>query len=189
LEDLKDLFTCEDLLNLPRLLTIRRKIMAKAAKQTQNRVATAKQFRAIVYKFAKIVQQDKKIADKYWFRLWKQVEAVLAANNPKGVMANQISDWFESDELPGYLLANLQLDFDGKGSKIHKPTRKAKIQSESKPKASKPKAKPKASPVQSNDLDDLKVRMTIVEGDIAEMSESIQTIKSGMESILAHLQG
>ena len=167
--------------------------MAKAAKQTENRVATAKQFRAIVYKFAKIVQQDKKIADKYWFRLWKQVEAVLAANNPKGVMANQISDWFESDELPGYLLSNLQLDFDGKGSKIHKPTRKAKIQSESKPKASKaapkPKAKPKASPMQSNDLDDLKVRMTIVEGDIAEMSESIQTIKSGMESILAHLQG
>lgn len=161
--------------------------MAKAAKQTENRVATAKQFRAIVYKFAKIVQQDKKIADKYWFRLWKQVEAVLAANNPKGVMANQISDWFESDELPGYLLANLQLDFDGKGSKIHKPTRKAKSQkktSESKPKASKPKAK-----LQSNDLDDLKVRMTIVEGDIAEMSESIQTIKSGMESILAHLQG
>lgn len=154
--------------------------MAKAAKQTQNRVATAKQFRAIVYKFAKIVQQDKKIADKYWFRLWKQVEAVLAANNPKGVTSNQISDWFESDELPGYLLANLQLDFDGKGSKIHKPTRKAKIQSES---------KPKASPMQSNDLDDLKVRMTIVEGDIAEMSESIQTIKSGMESILAHLQG
>lgn len=163
--------------------------MAKAAKQTENRVATAKQFRAIVYKFAKIVQQDKKIADKYWFRLWKQVEAVLAANNPKGVTSNQISDWFESDELPGYLLSNLQLDFDGKGSKIHKPTRKAKSQkktSESKP---KPKAKPKASPMKSNDLDDLKVRMTIVEGDIAEMSESIQTIKSGMESILAHLQG
>lgn len=167
--------------------------MAKSAQNKIDRVATAKQFRAIVYKFAKIVQQDKKIADKYWFRLWKQVEAVLAANNPKGVMANQISDWFQSDELPGYLLANLQLDFDGKGSKIHKPTRKAKSQkktSESKPKASpKPKAKPKASPMQSNDLDDLKVRMTIVEGDIAEMSESIQTIKSGMESILAHLQG
>lgn len=167
--------------------------MAKSAQNKIDRVATAKQFRAIVYKFAKIVQKDKKIADKYWFRLWKQVEAVLAANNPKGVMANQISDWFQSDELPGYLLANLQLDFDGKGSKIHKPTRKAKSQkktSESKPKASpKPKAKPKASPMQSNDLDDLKVRMTIVEGDIAEMSESIETIKSGMESILAHLQG
>jgi len=163
--------------------------MAKAAKQTENRVATAKQFRAIVYKFAKIVQQDKKIADKYWFRLWKQVEAVLAANNPKGVMANQISDWFESDELPGYLLANLQLDFDGKGSKIHKPTRKAKSQKASPKPAPKATPKPKASPMQSNDLDDLKVRMTIVEGDIAEMSESIQTIKSGMESILAHLQG
>jgi len=161
--------------------------MAKAAKQTENRVATAKQFRAIVYKFAKIVQQDKKIADKYWFRLWKQVEAVLAANNPKGVTSNQISDWFESDELPGYLLANLQLDFDGKGSKIHKPTRKAKSQKASSKPASKAAPKPKAS--QSNDLDDLKVRMTIVEGDIAEMSESIQTIKSGMESILAHLQG
>jgi hypothetical protein len=104
-------------------------------------------------------------------------------------MANQISDWFESDELPGYLLANLQLDFDGKGSKIHKPTRKAKSQKASPKPAPKATPKPKASPMQSNDLDDLKVRMTIVEGDIAEMSESIQTIKSGMESILAHLQG
>lgn len=163
----------------------------KTLAHKKDRLCSAKQFRAIVYKFAKVVQEQKNIPDIYWFRLWKQVEAVLASNNPKGVSSLQISEWFESDELPGYLLANLQLNFEGKKSKTHKPSRKVIApKSKAKPKAApKPKAKPKASPEQSNDLDDLKVRMTIVEGDIAEMSESIETIKSGMESILAHLQG
>ena len=156
----------------------------KALAHKKDRLCSAKQFRAIVYKFAKVVQEQKNIPDIYWFRLWKQVEAVLAANNPKGVSSLQISEWFKSNELPGYLLANLQLDFEGKKSKTHKPSRKVTA-----PKSkAKPKATPKAAP-KSNDLKDLEARMTFVEGQVSEMSESIETIKSGMESILAHLQG
>ena len=167
--------------------------------QKKDRLCSAKQFRAIVYKFAKVVQEQKSIPDMYWFRLWKQVEAVLASNNPKGVTSFQISEWFESDTLPGYLLANLQLDFEGRGkAKTHKANRKVKAAP--KPKATKTAPKPKAEPkskatpkpkatAKSNDLKDLEIRMTFVEGQVSEMSESIETIKSGMESILAHLQG
>jgi len=154
----------------------------------KDRICSAKQFRAIVYKFAKVVQEQKNIPDIYWFRLWKQVEAVLAANNPKGVSSLQISEWFKSNELPGYLLANLQLDFEGKKSKTHKPSRKVTAPKSKAKEAPKPAPKAKATP-KSNDLKDLEARMTFVEGQVSEMSESIETIKSGMESILAHLQG
>lgn len=167
--------------------------MAKPA-QNQDRIATAKQFRAIVFKFAKQIQELENIQDIYWFRLWKQVQAVIASNNPKGVTSGQVSNWFSSDELPKYLIANLQLDFEEKGTnqKSKKTTAKPIAKKVSKKPAKKPTTvseKPTKTPKESPKFKELEARMTFIEGEVSEMSESIQTIKSGMESILAHLQG
>ena len=167
--------------------------MAKPA-QNQDRIATAKQFRAIVFKFAKQIQELENIQDIYWFRLWKQVQAVIASNNPKGVTSGQVSNWFSSDELPKYLIANLQLDFEEKGTnqKSKKTTAKPIAKKVSKKPAKKPTTvseKPTKTPKESPKFKELEGRMTFIEGEVSEMSESIQTIKSGMESILAHLQG
>ena len=167
--------------------------MAKPA-QNQDRIATAKQFRAIIFKFAKQIQELENIQDIYWFRLWKQVQAVIASNNPKGVTSGQVSNWFSSDELPKYLIANLQLDFEEKGTnqKSKKTTAKPIAKKVSKKPAKKPTTvseKPTKTPKESPKFKELEARMTFIEGEVSEMSESIQTIKSGMESILAHLQG
>jgi len=167
--------------------------MAKPA-QNQDRIATAKQFRAIVFKFAKQIQELENIQDIYWFRLWKQVQAVIASNNPKGVTSGQVSNWFSSDELPKYLIANLQLDFEEKGTnqKSKKTTAKPIAKKVSKKPVKKTPTvseKPTKTPKESPKFKELEARMTFIEGEVSEMSESIQTIKSGMESILAHLQG
>jgi len=167
--------------------------MAKPA-QNQDRIATAKQFRAIVFKFAKQIQELENIQDIYWFRLWKQVQAVIASNNPKGVTSGQVSNWFSSDELPKYLIANLQLDFEEKGTnqKSKKTTAKPiakKVSKKPVKKAPTVSEKPTKTPKESPKFKELEARMTFIEGEVSEMSESIQTIKSGMESILAHLQG
>lgn len=174
--------------------------MAKPA-QNQDRIATAKQFRAIIFKFAKQIQELENIQDIYWFRLWKQVQAVIASNNPKGVTSGQVSNWFSSDELPKYLIANLQLDFEekGKNQKSKKTTAKPIAKKVSKKPAKKTikvsekpttvSEKPTKTPKESPKFKELEARMTFIEGEVSEMSESIQTIKSGMESILAHLQG
>lgn len=167
--------------------------MAKPA-QNQDRIATAKQFRAIIFKFAKQIQELENIQDIYWFRLWKQVQAVIASNNPKGVTSGQVSNWFSSDELPKYLIANLQLDFEekGKNQKSKKTTAKPiakKVSKKPAKKTIKVSEKPTKTPKESPKFKELEARMTFIEGEVSEMSESIQTIKSGMESILAHLQG
>jgi hypothetical protein len=186
---------------------------------TVDAVATVKQFRAVVFKMSKIVQNAKGIEDKFWFRLWKQVEAVLARHNPEGVTKAQVTAWFKTDKLPDYLIGNLNLvelvdlkskpaqDWSKKKTgvqpKAEKITTKDKAKAKgkalvpvTKPKASKPAPKaskpaPKASKpapkavIESNKTQEaFEARLTFLEGEVSNMSESIETIKSGMEMIL-----
>lgn len=112
--------------------------MAKSATATTPKLATVKQFRAVVFKFAKQIQALRSVEDKFWFRLWKQVEAVLARHNPEGVTAEQVQAWFKTTDLPDYLVGNLQLDeLIDKGSKPLQAEKWAKSKTGKQPKTEK----------------------------------------------------
>lgn len=110
--------------------------MAKSTAVQTPKLATVKQFRAVVFKFAKQIQALRSVEDKFWFRLWKQVEAVIARHNPEGVTAEQVQAWFKTTDLPDYLVGNLQLDeLIDKGSKPLQPKKWAKSKTGKQPKA------------------------------------------------------
>jgi len=161
-----------------------------------NRLATAKQFFRVTVHHANLVKDEMNIPEKYFFRLRKQVEAVLARNNPEGLTHGDVQKFLASKKLPKYLIANLQILtlVEPKAEEQPKVAKKAPA----KPKA-KAKAKPKAVKTQPEAVktqpkatefnQEFDARLTFLEGEVSVMSEDIQTIKSGMEMILETLKG
>ena len=163
-----------------------------------NRLATAKQFFRVTVHHANLVKDEKGIPEKYFFRLRKQVEAVLARHNPKGLTHGDVQKFLASKKLPKYLIGNLQILtlVEPKAKKAPaKP--KAKTQPKAKKAPTKPKAvktqpkvvQPTATATPEFNHKDFDARLTFLEGEVSVMSEDIQTIKSGMEMILETLKG
>ena len=154
-----------------------------------NRLATAKQFFRVTVHHANLVKDEKGIPEKFFFRLRKQVEAVLARHNPKGLTHGDVQKFLASKKLPKYLIGNLQI------LTLVEP--KAKTQPKAKKAPTKPKAvktqpkvvQPTATATPEFNHKDFDARLTFLEGEVSVMSEDIQTIKSGMEMILETLKG
>lgn len=164
-----------------------------------NRLATAKQFFRVTVHHANLVKDEMNIPEKFFFRLRKQVGAVLARHNPKGLTHGDVQKFLASKKLPKYLIGNLQILtlVEPKAEEQPKVAKKAPA----KPKARKAPTKPKAVKTQPKVVQptatatpefnhkDFDARLTFLEGEVSVMSEDIQTIKSGMEMILETLKG
>lgn len=159
-----------------------------------NRLATAKQFFRVTVHYANLVKDEKGIPEKFFFRLRKQVEAVLARHNPEGLTHGDVQECLASKKLPTYLIGNLQLvPLVGtkKAAPKKQPKAKKQPQAVSKPKpVEQPQVvnvvrdKPKVDTFAAVDA-----RLTFLEEEVSIMSEDIQTIKSGMEMILESIRG
>ena len=165
---------------------------ASFEKYSADRLATTKQFWAITVHFSKIVQHGMGIDKRFFFKLRKQIESVVARNHPKGMTHGEVQAFRGSNELPKYLIGNLKLDFlVGKKAKTapKKPTVSVKPVKKASPKPTVSKkvvVKPTVSTQESKDMD---TRLTFLEGEFSVMSDDIQTIKSGMEMIIQTLKG
>jgi len=161
-----------------------------------NRLATAKQFFRVTVHHANLVKDEKGIPEKYFFRLRKQVEAVLARHNPKGLTHGDVQKFLASKKLPKYLIGNLQILtlVEPKAEEQPKVAKKApaKPKAKKQPKAVKTQPKvvqPTATATPEFNHKDFDARLTFLEGEVSVMSEDIQTIKSGMEMILESIRG
>jgi len=170
-----------------------------------NRLATAKQFFRVTVHHANLVKDEMNIPEKFFFRLRKQVEAVLARHNPKGLTHGDVQPFLASKKLPKYLIGNLQILTLVEPKAEAQPKVAKKAPAKPKPKAVKtqPKAKKQPKVVKTQpkvvqpattatpefDHEDFGARLTFLEGEVSVMSEDIQTIKSGMEMILETLKG
>ena len=154
-----------------------------------NRLATAKQFFRVTVHHANLVKDEKGIPEKYFFRLRKQVEAVLARNNPNGLTHGDVQKFLASKKLPKYLIANLQI-LTLVEPKAEEAPAKTQPKAKKAPAKTQPKVvQPTATATPEFNHKDFDARLTFLEGEVSVMSEDIQTIKSGMEMILESIRG
>jgi len=168
-----------------------------------NRLATAKQFFRVTVHHANLVKDEMNIPEKFFFRLRKQVEAVLARHNPKGLTHGDVQKFLASKKLPKYLIGNLQILTLVEPKAEEQPKVAKKAPAKPKPKAVKTQPKAKKAPAKTQpkvvqptatatpefNHKDFDARLTFLEGEVSVMSEDIQTIKSGMEMILESIRG
>jgi len=154
-----------------------------------NRLATAKQFFRVTVHHANLVKDEKGIPEKYFFRLRKQVEAVLARNNPNGLTHGDVQKFLASKKLPKYLIGNLQI-LTLVEPKAEEAPAKTQPKAKKAPAKTQPKVvQPTATATPEFNHKDFDARLTFLEGEVSVMSEDIQTIKSGMEMILESIRG
>lgn len=148
--------------------------MTNSVRNTQLFPATAKQFNAITNRLALIAISANKLPDNQIFVLRPRIKAtILAVNNGflSSEKAKQYFNAIDDNQLPAEIAKKLQL-----------PT-KAKPKAAPKKQAAKaaPKKKVVAKATTTKDFD---TRLTFLEGEVSNMSETINNIQAGMELIL-----
>ena len=151
--------------------------------------ATPKQYFGIEGKFAYLICESLEIPEIKFPIIRKRVLGVLYSQFPASSMTRgKAQELYETTKVPAYLTRKVKTE-DMVGAKAPAKVKAVKTAKRTATKVAKPKAVTKTRKVAAKaaPMTDMEKRMTFVEGEVSRMSEDVQAIKSGLETLIERL--
>lgn len=151
--------------------------------------ATPKQYFGLAGKFAYLICESLEIPEIKFPIIRKRVLGVLHSQFPASSMTRgKAQELFETSKVPAYLTRKVKTE-DMVGAKAPAKVKAVKTAKRTATKVAKPKAVTKTRKVAAKaaPMTDMEKRMTFVEGEVSRMSEDVQAIKSGLETLIERL--
>ena len=151
--------------------------------------ATPKQYFGLAGKFAYLICESLEIPEIKFPIIRKRVLGVLYYQFPASSMTRgKAQELYETTKVPAYLTRKVKTE-DMVGAKAPAKVKAVKTAKRTATKVAKPKAVTKTRKVAAKaaPMTDMEKRMTFVEGEVSRMSEDVQAIKSGLETLIERL--
>lgn len=151
--------------------------------------ATPKQYFGLAGKFAYLICESLEIPEIKFPIIRKRVLGVLYSQFPASSMTRgKAQELYETTKVPAYLTRKVKTE-DMVGAKAPAKVKAVKTAKRTATKVAKPKAVTKTRKVAAKaaPMTDMEKRMTFVEGEVSRMSEDVQAIKSGLETLIERL--
>ena len=151
--------------------------------------ATPKQYFGLAGKFAYLICESLGIPEIKFPIIRKRVLGVLYSQFPASSMTRgKAQELYETTKVPAYLTRKVKTE-DMVGAKAPAKVKAVKTAKRTATKVAKPKAVTKTRKVAAKaaPMTDMEKRMTFVEGEVSRMSEDVQAIKSGLETLIERL--
>ena len=151
--------------------------------------ATPKQYFGLAGKFAYLICESLEIPEIKFPIIRKRVLGVLYSQFPASSMTRgKAQELYETTKVPAYLTRKVKTE-DMVGAKAPAKVKAVKTAKRTATKVAKPKAGTKTRKVAAKaaPMTDMEKRMTFVEGEVSRMSEDVQAIKSGLETLIERL--
>ena len=151
--------------------------------------ATPKQDFGLAGKFAYLICESLGIPEIKFPIIRKRVLGVLYSQFPASSMTRgKAQELYETTKVPAYLTRKVKTE-DMVGAKAPAKVKAVKTAKRTATKVAKPKAVTKTRKVAAKaaPMTDMEKRMTFVEGEVSRMSEDVQAIKSGLETLIERL--
>ena len=151
--------------------------------------ATPKQYFGLAGKFAYLICESLGIPEIKFPIIRKRCLGVLYSQFPASSMTRgKAQELYETTKVPAYLTRKVKTE-DMVGAKAPAKVKAVKTAKRTATKVAKPKAVTKTRKVAAKaaPMTDMEKRMTFVEGEVSRMSEDVQAIKSGLETLIERL--
>ena len=151
--------------------------------------ATPKQYFGLAGKFAYLICESLEIPEIKFPIIRKRCLGVLYSQFPASSMTRgKAQELYETTKVPAYLTRKVKTE-DMVGAKAPAKVKAVKTAKRTATKVAKPKAVTKTRKVAAKaaPMTDMEKRMTFVEGEVSRMSEDVQAIKSGLETLIERL--
>ena len=151
--------------------------------------ATPKQYFGLAGKFAYLICESLEIPEIKFPIIRKRVLGVLYSQFPASSMTRgKAQELYETTKVPAYLTRKVKTE-DMVGAKARAKVKAVKTAKRTATKVAKRKAVTKTRKVAAKaaPMTDMEKRMTFVEGEVSRMSEDVQAIKSGLETLIERL--
>ena len=162
--------------------------------QTLNEIqATPKQYFGLAGKFAYLLCESQEIPEIKFPIIRKRVLGVLYSQFPASSLSRgKAQELFETAKIPAFLTKQVKVE-DMKGAKA--PVKVKAVKKTAKPTATKvakkkvaKKATPKVAAKAASKPTELETRMTFLEGEVSQMSEDVNLIKSTLDQLVTQLK-
>ena len=162
--------------------------------QTLNEIqATPKQYFGLAGKFAYLLCESQEIPQVKFSIIRKRVLGVLYSQFPASSLSRgKAQELFETAKIPAFLTKQVKVE-DMKGAKA--PVKVKAVKKTAKPTATKvakkkvaKKATPKVAAKAASKPTELETRMTFLEGEVSQMSEDVNLIKSTLDQLVTQLK-
>ena len=151
--------------------------------------ATPNQYFGLAGKFAYLICESLGIPEIKFPIIRKRCLGVLYSQFPASSMTRgKAQELFETTKVPAYLTRKVKTE-DMVRAKAPAKVKAVKTAKRTATKVAKPKAVTKTRKVAAKaaPMTDMEKRMTFVEGEVSRMSEDVQAIKSGLETLIERL--
>ena len=151
--------------------------------------STSNQYFGLAGKFAYLICESLGIPEIKFPIIRKRVLGVLYSQFPASSMTRgKAQELYETTKVPAYLTRKVKTE-DMVGAKAPAKVKAVKTAKRTATKVAKPKAVTKTRKVAAKaaPMTDMEKRMTFVEGEVSRMSEDVQAIKSGLETLIERL--
>ena len=156
--------------------------------QTLNEIqATPKQYFALSRVYAYRLMEANSIPKIKFEIIRKRTAGVLHSQFPM-MTRGKAQELFDATKIPAIFTRLVKID-DMVGAKAPAKVKAVKTAKRTATKVAKPKAVTKTRKVAAKaaPMTDMEKRMTFVEGEVSRMSEDVQAIKSGLETLIERL--
>jgi len=162
--------------------------------QTLNEIqATPKQYFGLAGKFAYLLCESQEIPEIKFPIIRKRVLGVLYSQFPASSLSRgKAQELFETAKIPAFLTRQVKTE-DMVGAKA--PVKVKAVKKTAKPTATKvakkkvaKKATPKVAAKAASKPTELETRMTFLEGEVSQMSEDVNLIKSTLDQLVTQLK-
>ena len=162
--------------------------------QTLNEIqATPKQYFGLAGKFTYMICESQEIPQIKFSIIRKRVLGVLYSQFPASSLSRgKAQELFETAKIPAFLTRQVKTE-DMVGAKA--PVKVKAVKKTAKPTATKvakkkvaKKATPKVAAKSASKPTELETRMTFLEGEVSQMSEDVNLIKSTLDQLVTQLK-
>jgi hypothetical protein len=157
--------------------------------QTLNEIqATPKQYFGLAGKFAYLLCESLEIPQVKFSIIRKRVLGVLHSQFPASSLTRgKAQELFETAKIPAFLTQQVKVE-DMQGAKAPvkvKAVKKVKVTTK---RVAKATPKPKATAKAASKPTELETRMTFLEGEVSQMSDDVNLIKSTLDQLVTQLK-